>query len=324
MIGPSGIKTMQKFKLVILCVCLIFQFFSCTQERPSKNNILSKKDKAFLEKVNFSPNFFFKNKYQSKYFTFYHQDNVGYLDYFSQFSDGFVDLVNEKYFKNTLSMPLDFYILKDRNEFQNFLKTKMFVESPPNWGIFLPMNNALVTYEASGLGTFAHIITYPLLRENYQQLPFWAAQSIATLFEKIYCYYDEDKLIFKYGFQNPWRIKELDKSVKINNINLKSIVYSSPHRDTNQHEKRLLAVFMYEQNKWEKYFDLVRNNSKDGYDTFFEAAFEMPLNKITPLWKEYLNLVEKNKDIIFQIPPSQMFKSKSMYEKTIGRFVSNS
>ena len=315
---------MCKNSLVILCICFIFLSFSCSQESAIKNIISPKNNKTSLEKVNFGADSFFKNRYQSKYFTFYHQDNVGYLDYFSRFSDGFVDLLNEKYFKNTLSMPIDFYILKDREEFKTFLKTKMLVEFPPNWGIYLPLNNALVTYEASGLGTFAHIITYPLLRKNYHQLPFWAAQSIATLFEKIYCYYDEDKLVFNYGFQNPWRIKALDKSAKIRNIKLKAIVHSSTYRDTSPHEKRLLAVFMYEHNKWEKYFDLVRKNSKNGYDTFFEAAFEMPLNEISPLWKEYLNLVELNKYIIFQIPPSQMFKTKSEYERTIGRFMDNS
>jgi len=274
-------------------------------------------------KAIFNPKSYFSNVNQSEYLTIYYNDNVieEHIIHFSNFSNVFKELLNEKLFKNEKISHTNFYILGSNHEMKLFLEENFKIMNPPDFGIYLPEENTLVTHKSSGLGTFGHLITYTFYDEKYSNIPYWAPQGIATFFEKIYSFYDNDRLYFVYGFQNPWRIEALGNNFYIPNIEIEPILNSSLENDTSLHEKRLLAVFMYEKNKWGKYIELVKNNDKNGYNTFIEASFEKPISEIKKDWKIYLLKVQRNKDLILETPPSQIYNSKEEFEEDVGIFI---
>lgn len=252
----------------------------------------------------------FKNVHTSKYFVFHYNDDVTETDSFAVFSDGFIDVINRKFFRTDFPYPIHVYVLNDRPSFQRFLVEKAGVSDPPGWGIYFPEIKSFVTYQGSGYGTFAHEIMHPLVRYNLRAAPVWADEGIPSFFEKSFGYWDEGQLTLSFGVQNPWRIKEMGNKILL--LDLADIVRNGEKYGTS--EKRMVAVFLYENGRLERYLKQVKLNQKDGYGTFLEAAFQRSMMDITPLWKKYLQDVYNRRDEFSLVPASEIFNSKAQYE----------
>ncbi len=200
---------------------------------------------------------------------------------------------------------------------RRFLSMKLGIKPETDWGMYIPEYNALVTHEASGLGTFGHITMYPIIGENLNHAPYWAKTGIPTLFEKIYGYLENNELVIRYGYHNPWRLKELGD---FSNANLPEIVNSSVSKDVSASEKRLVVKFIYQSGLFPQYIALLLSNSKGKYDTFIEAAFKKEMSVLEESWKEYLKNIENNMSEILETPPSQMFETKSDFQMATQRF----
>jgi hypothetical protein len=202
-------------------------------------------------------------------------------------------------------------VLKDRSAFQTFLINEVGIKNPPNFGIYLHQISSFVTYEGSGNGTFAHEIMHPLIRENLPHTPKWAEEGIPSIFEKCFGYYNNNELVLNLGFQNPWRINELGENIL--NLDLEQIVLG--RYDYGTSEKRMVSIFLYTHGMLKKYINLIKNNKKNGYNTFLEAAFNLQMYEIEPLWTQYLKDVYNSRSTIQMIPASEVFETKEEFNK---------
>ena len=246
---------------------------------------------------------------KTRYFEIHYQRAAWNVAALGRFADGFVEVVNRDFLKVTFPYPIKMLVLSDRTTFQEFLRREIEVPDPPNYGIYLPRYETFVTYEDSGLGTFAHEIMHPFVERNLPARPEWAVEAIPSFFEKFYGYYAPDVLVAQWGYQNPWRIEALGP--KLTTVDLESIVAGKgPHGTYDTSELRLIAVFLWRQGRFPRFLQLIARQERAGYATYFEAAMGLPLNEVIPLWRNYLAEIAAHRAEIYELPASAVFDDR--------------
>ncbi len=246
---------------------------------------------------------------QTKYFDFHSKRNSSQVTGTIRFADGFIKIVNRDFFKADFDYPMRVFVLEDQNQFEEFVHRELHMPGPAGFGIYMYSNKVLATYEDSGLGTFTHEVLHPLLQRNLRLTPRWAVEGIPTFFEKFYGYWKGDELVLFWGFQNPWRIEELGANLA--QLNLREIISG---QESNESKLRMVSLFLWEQGRFRRFLKLIAANDKQGYASYFEGAMEMPLEKILPLWQQYLRDVAQQRARILSLPLSTVFDSEATFQ----------
>ncbi len=246
---------------------------------------------------------------QTKYFNFHYQRNSATVAGTIRFSDGFVDIVKRDFFKADHGYPIQVFICQDEHEFDQFLHHDLEIPDPSDYGIYLFSRKLLATYEDSGLGTFTHETLHPLLEENIPTTPAWTIEGIPTFFEKFYGYWNGNKLVLYWGYQNPWRIRQLGPH--LTRLDLNAIVSENGGSEQDESQLRMASVFLWQQGKFRRLLRLVATNDRQGYPTYFEAAMGMPMDKIIPIWHSYLDSVNQHRAEVLSLPPSTVFSNET-------------
>jgi hypothetical protein len=76
----------------------------------------------------------------------------------------------------------------------------------------------------------------------------------------------------------------------------------------------MASVFLWQQGQFKHFLNLIAAHDKAGYPTYFEAAMQMPLNQILPLWQDYLNNVATHRTKILHLPASCIFDDESTFD----------
>jgi len=261
----------------------------------------------------------FPLRQETQYFDFRFKQNPERIKTIAQFADGFITVVNRDFFKADFNYPIRVLVLEDRAAFQNFLRQQFGITDPPNFGIFLYRYNLFATYGDSGLGTFAHEIMHPLVERNLKDRPIWAIEGIPTFFEKFYGYWQNDGLVVNWGYQNPWRIEMLGTNLV--RLDLKEIVSTmetpGKYRES---DRRLVSVFLWEHGKFKQLLELIKKGEKSGYNSYFEAAMEMPMDRIIPLWQDYLDKIEARRHEILCLPPSTILPDAAAFQRFVQKY----
>jgi hypothetical protein len=256
----------------------------------------------------------FANHTGGKYFQFHSDLPAQRLALYAAFSDMFVELVEQDFFRVKTRFPIQAIVLADKGSFKHFLRSALGVQMPPEYGIYLPEAALFVTYDGSGLGTFTHEIMHPLVEESLPDRPAWAIEGIPAFFEKFYGHVQNGRLHVQWGYQNPWRIEKLGPKLK--HLKLDRIVTGS--EDTS--EKRLVTVYLSQRGKLKTFLELVQANDRRGFRTHLEAAFGKPLKEIEADWKNYLQEIESNRNLIMQLPTSRLFDTPDQYRQFAVQF----
>ena len=250
---------------------------------------------------------------QTKYFDFRYKRNSEKITEVARFSDAFIKVLNRDFFKVEFDYPIRVLVLEDRTTFGAFLRRDLRINDPPGFGICVS-DKLFVTYEDSGLGTFTHEIMHPLVETNLKNRPLWALEGIPTFFEKFYGYWKGDDLVLKWGYHNPWRIQRLGTNLM--RLNLRDILSTrdsvGPYAES---DLRMVSVFLWEQGKFKRFLELIQKGQKDGFNSYFEAAMEMPLERIEPLWRTYLNDVSVREREIMRLPSSTVLKDELTFQR---------
>jgi hypothetical protein len=255
---------------------------------------------------------------KTEYFDFYYLRESPKIPEIARFADGFVKLVNRDFFKADFDYPIRVLVFEDREQFKQFLIQQLHIADPPNFGIYVYAYKFFATYEDSGLGTFAHEILHPLVERNLKDRPQWAMEGIPTFFEKFYGYWKDGELIAYWGYQNPWRIEQLGNNLSL--LDLKQVIADTKETEASSSVERtesswrMVSVFLWQQGRFKRFLNLVAKHDKAGYPTYFEAAMEMPVEKILPLWQDYLNGVVAQRTKILFLPPSSIFDDENSFE----------
>lgn len=255
---------------------------------------------------------------KTQFFEFYFMRQSSLVEEVPRFADAFVQLVNQEFFKADYDYPIKVMVLEDHAKFQDFLRRQFGVENPPNFGIFFGELKCFVTHESAGIGTFAHEILHPLVERNLPLHPVWATEGIPSFFEKFYGYWDGEKLVAQFGYQNPWRIQAI--GAELLNLDLGQIL---AYRDTQgrfrESEQRMVSMFMWKHGKFKKMLQQIQTGVPiDGYQTWFEAAMGMKVPELEPLWRAYLKEVAASHHL-FALPPSTILPDEQSYNLFAAR-----
>src|SRR5262249_17227121 len=253
----------------------------------------------------------FPLRQQTKYFDFQFRQHPEKIQSLARFADAFIDIVNRDFFKAEFDYPIRVLVTEDFAKHRE-LVSQQFGVTDPTMGVFLYKYNLFATYEDSGLGTFAHEIMHPLVERNLKDRPAWAIEGIPTFFEKFYGYWRADELVVNWGFQNPWRIKEL--GTNLTRLDLHGIVGATSGGER-ESEQRLVSVFLWEQGKLKQFLDFIKRRDKNGYDSYFEAAMGIPIGQVIPLWHDYLNRIAARRSEISRLPLSATLPNEEAFHK---------
>jgi hypothetical protein len=248
---------------------------------------------------------------QTAYFDFHLQSESPQNAKTIRLSDNFVDIVKRDFFKADRGYPIRVFICQDEGKFVQFMHRDLDIQDPSDFGIYLFSRKLLATYEDSGLGTFAHEVLHPLVEANLPHRPAWAIEGVPTFFEKFYGYWNGGQLVLYWGFQNPWRIRELGPEVT--RLDLKRIVSEDGSSEQSESKLRMAAMFLWEQGKLRRFLKLVAANNRLGYPTYFEAAMGMSMGEITPIWQSYLEGIERNRAEMLSLPISTVLGSEAEF-----------
>lgn len=254
---------------------------------------------------------------KTEYFDFYYRRESPKIPEIARFADGFVKLVNRDFFKADFDYPIRVLVLEDRQQFKQFLVQQLHIADPPNFGIYVYRYKMFATYEDSGLGTFAHEILHPLVERNLPDRPAWAMEGIPTFFEKFYGYWQDGELEAYWGYQNPWRIQQLGTNLA--QLDLKQVIAdpkaaeASSTVERSESSWRMVSVFLWQQGRFKRFLNLIAAHDKAGYPTYFEAAMEMPVEKILPRWQEYLNDAAAHRARNLSFPNSQVLGDRAAF-----------
>ncbi len=255
---------------------------------------------------------------ETKYFDFRYKHDSPRLTKIVRFDDAFIEVVTRDFFKADFDYPIHAVVLEDEDQFKEFLQNQYHIPDP-RLGIYVPSDKLFATYEASGLGTFTHEILHALVERDLSSRPAWALEGIPTFFEKFYGYWRGDQLVLLWGFQNPWRIDGL--GARLTRLDLKEIISEHPPRGgsgaapRNESEVRMVSVFLWQRGKFRRFLRLISEKDKHGYPSYFEAAMEMPLERIIPLWQIYLQDVARRRTSILSLPSSTVFDSEGEFQR---------
>jgi hypothetical protein len=254
----------------------------------------------------------FPLRQQTKYFDFRFRRNSQLIGEIGQFLDAFIGIVGRDFFKADFDYPIRVLVLEDRSAMGEFLRSEFHYNDPPGFGVYFSAHKLFVTYESSGLGTFTHEIMHPLVQRNLADCPVWASEGIPAFFEKFYGYWTNQEPVVYWGFQNPWRIDSLGTNLV--HLALKRILSTTRSQgDYNECDLRMVSMFLWEQGKFKRFLQLIAKRDKHGYNSYFEAALEMPVERAEPLWRAYLDDVVARRREILLLPPSAIFGDESIF-----------
>jgi hypothetical protein len=246
----------------------------------------------------------FTERVESRYFVYHSNLPRTMVTGYAAFSDAFVDEVNRRFFAVENRFPIRAVLLPDKAAFAAFVTSELGERDSPGFGLYRGDLNVFVSYHGSGLGTFTHEILHPLVAESLRGCPRWGWEGIPAFAEKFFAHTERGRMEFVWGFQNPWRIRELGE--RLPRLDLRTIVQHS----SNTSEHRLVAIFLFEQGRWKTFLDHVKRHDRRGQETFVEAAMGMSFAQMEPLWRQYLERVASQREQIARIPQSAVFPTE--------------
>lgn len=97
-------------------------------------------------------------------------------------------------------------------------------------------------------------------------------------------------------------------------LDLKAILATTDYKTQyHQSDLRMVSMFLWEQGKFKRFIQLIEKGEKNGYQSYFEAAMEMPVERVLPLWQSCLRAVAADERQIMRLPPSTILDDERAF-----------
>ena len=201
------------------------------------------------------------------------------------------DAYEKQFFSKTPDRACRVFLFKDRASYLAHCR-KLFDSEPGTpFGYYSHAERALVMNIGTGGGTLVHEMFHALVEPDFPDIPAWANEGIASLFEQ--CRIADGKLI---GFTN-WRLAGLQKALAADTCpTLRKVMSLSDagfhSRDAGIHYAvaRYFMLYLQEKGLLEKFYTTFRDTfekDKTGI-TVAEALLEQKLEDFEPTWREWV------------------------------------
>ena len=260
----------------------------------------------------------FQTHLSTKHFLLSSNESKLRLGYYATFAEAFLNVVENKMqvkdqpsaAKTHLFLMTEHQQLVELARKWNVLKTRNEKDTAVV-GIYENGPDVILVDGGNSFYPLAHCIAEKCLLTNITPEP-WAAEGIPSLFSKCYGYYTDlapkqdeaeakiPKLEMHFGYQLGWQLGDLKHP--LTNISIEEIL-AMKEGNVDQRKARLLAVFLYLNNKLPDYIRVCQSRDKGSHQSYLEAAFNQPLQFLQAKWIEYLKSVEANEEQIGRLPP---------------------
>jgi hypothetical protein len=245
--------------------------------------------------------------------TYFHPRDLA-IDHAVRFVDPFLDFLDAEIMPVPQDARFKVLISPGRDEHADNAEA-LFGRRESSIGTFHVREKVLAMPAPVGPGTITSLLVYPVMDAVIPDAPRWAEIAIATFFEKVYAYPGADgKLVFRVGYQNPWRFLELSGCLL--RLDLSKIIADPKYAGGASHY-RLLATFLWQHDKLKPLIARLREKDRRGYTSFLMAAFDRPFHEIVPLWKSYLAAVDQQWYGVRNMPVSGLFASKDEFDAAL-------
>jgi tetratricopeptide (TPR) repeat protein len=236
------------------------------------------------------------------------------IDHVVRIVDPFLDFLDAEIMPVPQGARFNVLISPGRAEHADITKA-LFGERSDSIGTFYKRDNVLAMPAPAGPGTITSLLVYPVMNAAIPHAPRWAEIAIATFFEKVFAYPGADgKLVFRVGYQNPWRLLELSGCLL--RLDLSRIITDPEYAGGASHY-RMLATFLWQHGKLKPLIARLREKDRRGYTSYLMAAFDRPFDEIVPIWKSYLGAVDKQWYGVRNMPVSGLFASKDEFDAAL-------
>lgn len=239
---------------------------------------------------------------------YYHRTGTD-IRQFVEIVDGFLDFLTAEFIRDAQNRRFSVFV--SDNPAQHRLNSRVLFgeERAASFGTYYPKHNVLATHAQTGPGTITSLLVYPFLSKYASDVPQWARQAVATFFEKTYAFRQPDgRLAFRVGYQNPWRIAEVEQ---FDDPTLAEVIAGGP--DITQSHYRLIGMFLWRHGRFSDFLARLQDRDLSGRD--LAAAFNLPMNELERLWRDYIADVHGRRDVIFLVPVSQVFESEAEFQR---------
>lgn len=255
----------------------------------------------------------FPHKLTTKHLVIYSQDKWSDSKRTGLFIEQFLDFIDGNFVRIRDDFSLNVFIFKDLFSYRS-VKTQLLRGDPRSEGCYNLQVSGILIYNDCGYGTVAHEVMHAVVWSTLLYIDPWAFEGIPCFFERMYSYEQPSAPTVRVGFQNAQRMNSLWK--KLPGLSLKHYAYDclkSPIQ--NENANRLIAMFVQHHNKLVPYLRMAKEGRRGRYMTVLEAVFDLPIEKLEPLWQQYLEEVAKRRTLIEKTPISRFFSSKEEYNR---------
>jgi lysophospholipase L1-like esterase len=199
------------------------------------------------------------------------------------------DAYMKQFFKTKPAGAFRVYLFKDDASYRSKAKTLFGTVPDTPYGYYLDARRALVMNIATGGGTLVHEMFHALVRADFPDIPTWANEGIASLFEQ--CGFDAGGLV---GYVN-WRLPILQDAIKKDTLPALRKIMTMPaaefyaDRQGKYAAARYLMLYLQERGLLVKFYQGFRDRfaqDKTGVK-FVEELLGEKLEDFEPKWRQW-------------------------------------
>ena len=208
---------------------------------------------------------------------------------------GCYDAYQKQFFKTKPTNVYRVYLFKDAASYR-LHAAKLFGRAPDTpFGYYAHHRRALVMNIGTGTGTLVHEMFHALVEPDFPDIPLWANEGIASLFEQ--CRITENGLV---GLVN-WRLPIVQRAIRAGKLaSLRKIMTMTDAEfrrspGGNYAAARYFMMYLQEKGVLEKFYKKFRDGFKDDATgvRFAEELLGGKLEEVEPVWRKWVMALKR-------------------------------
>ena len=247
---------------------------------------------------------------QSKYFDFRFKQHPERIQSIARFADAFIDIANRDFFKAEFDYPIRVLVTEDSAR-HRALVSQQFGVADPTMGIFLYQHNLFAT-ESPVWALFSQNHA-PAGRAKFKRSAGLGNRRHSHFLRKILRLLARRRAGCQLGISESLENKRARREFGAARFARNSRHDRGSRR--RESEQRLVSIFLWEQGKFKQFLDFIKRREKNGFDSYFEAAMGMPIERVIPLWQDYLARIAARRSEIVRLPLSATLPNEEAFHK---------
>lgn len=201
----------------------------------------------------------------------------------------------KQFFDKKPDYMLKVYLFADDASYRSMARKLWGDTNVSHFGYFKSSEKALVMNISTGTGTLVHEMFHALVEPDFDDIPAWFNEGVASLYEC--CYVETERLV---GGVN-WRFPRLKEAIDGNDlVSLSELVATStrefygPGSDLHYAEARYFCMYLQKFGVLEKFYRKFRDNYKEDPTgrKFLEEILGKDLDKAEKDWVKWANTLK--------------------------------